>query len=220
MRAVKLALRDLRLELRGRTGLLSALFFIGVVLLVMGFALGPNENTLRQAAPGVWWVALAFAGSLLAARVWGLEAENNTLDNLLLTPGSREWLYLGKLLFLWLLLMVFGVVMLVLVAGLFHMSLTHWSRLLMTLFLGGSGYAIIASFYAGLTARLRGGDVLLPVLVFPMVFPVVLGSVKATLGLAMGADLNEVVFWWKFLMVFDIVFLTLCTLLFPSMIEG
>ncbi len=100
-----LALRDLRLELRGRAGLFAALFFLGVVLLILGFALGPEKDDLRRAAPGVLWVALAFAGSLLAGRAWAVEVENDTLDDLLLTPGSREWIYWGKFLFLWLLLL-------------------------------------------------------------------------------------------------------------------
>ncbi|AEB11205.1 heme exporter protein CcmB [Marinithermus hydrothermalis] len=215
-----LAARDLKLELRGRAGLLAAFFFIGVVVFILGFALGPNQAELRRAGPGVWWVALAFAGSLLASRAWALEVENDTLDDLLLTPGSREWIYWGKFLFLWALMMGVGGVTLLLVAGMFFLPLTRAPELLLTLLLGGTGYAAIAVFYAGLVVRLRARDVLLPLLVFPLVVPVVLGAVKATLGVVNGAEMAEVAFWWRLLGVFDVVYLTACSLLFPWVIEG
>ena len=220
MRAVVLALRDLRLEWRGRAGLLSAFSFIAVVLFIMGIAFGPDEASLGRAGPGVLWVALAFAGSMLASRVWALEVENETLDDLLLTPGSREWIYLGKLLFLWLLMLVMGAFLLVLVAAWFYLPLVAWPQLFVTLVLGGTGYTVIAAFYAGLTVRLRARDVLLYLLVFPMILPVVLAAVKATLGIAFGAEFAEIVSWWKLLGVFDVVYLTLCVLLFPGVIEG
>ncbi len=220
MRSWVLALRDLRLELRGRAGLLSAFSFIAVVLFIMGIAFGPDDANLRRAGPGALWVALAFAGSMLASRAWAIEVENETLDDLLLTPGSREWIYAGKMLFLWILMLLMGLFLLVLVAAWFQLPLERWPQLLVTLLLGGTGYTAVSAFYAGLTVRLRARDVLLYLLVFPLILPVVLAAVKATIGIAFGADFAEVVSWWKLLGVFDVVYLTLCYLLFPAVIEG
>ena len=95
-RILWLAWRDLTLEFRGRSGLLAAVFFLATMLLILGLALGPNPDDLKKAAPGVLWVALAFAGSLLAGRAFGLEVEDGTLDDLLLTPGSKEWIDFGR----------------------------------------------------------------------------------------------------------------------------
>lgn len=215
-----LAWRDLSLEIRGKSGLLSVLFFLAVMLLILGLAFGPGENDLRRAAPAVLWVALAFAGSLLAGRAFGLEVEDNTLDDLLLTSGSREWIYLGKLLFQLALLLVVGVVLLVMVAGIFYLSLAQAPALLLTLFLGSLGYAAVSTFYAGLLARLRGREVLLPLLLFPIVVPVVLAAVRATLSIAEGIPVAEMASWWQLLAVFDLVFVTACTLLFPYILEG
>ena len=166
------------------------------------------------------WVALAFAGSLLAGRAFGLEVEDNTLDDLLLTSGSREWIYLGKLLFQLALLLAVGVVLLVMVAGIFYLPLTQAPALLLTLFLGSLGYAAVSTFYAGLLARLRGREVLLPLLLFPIVVPVVLAAVRATLSIAEGIPVAEMSSWWQLLAVFDLVFVTACTLLFPYILEG
>lgn len=215
-----LAWRDLSLEVRGKSGLLAVLFFLAVMLLILGLAFGPGENDLRKAAPAVLWVALAFAGSLLAGRAFGLEVEDNTLDDLLLTSGSREWIYLGKLLFQLALLLAVGVVLLVMVAGIFYLPLTQAPALLLTLFLGSLGYAAVSTFYAGLLARLRGREVLLPLLLFPIVVPVVLAAVRATLSIAEGIPVAEMSSWWQLLAVFDLVFVTACTLLFPYILEG
>ena len=219
-RVLALAARDLKLELKGRTGLFSALFFLGVVLLIMGFALGPEEENLRRAAPGVLWVALAFAGSLLAGRSWAVEVENDTLDDLLLLPGSREWIYWGKFLFLWVLLVLVSVLLLFLVAGMFYLPLDSAPAMFFTLLLGATGYAAVATFYAGLVVRLPTAQLLLPILVFSVVVPVILAAVRATIGLAEGAPVSEVAAWWKLLFVFDVVYLTVSSLLFPFVIEG
>ncbi|MDX2004438.1 MAG: heme exporter protein CcmB [Meiothermus sp.] len=215
-----LAWRDLTLEFRGRTGILAAVFFLATMLVILGLALGPNESDLKRAAPGVLWVALAFAGSLLAGRAFGLEVEDGTLDDLLLTPGSKEWVYFGKLLFQMALLLVVSGVLLVITAGLFYLPLEPWPWYCLTLILGVLGYAAISTFYAGMLARLRGREVLLPLLLLPLVVPVVLAAVQATQGLAQGLPPAEVAHWWRLLAVFDVIYVTACALLFPAILEG
>lgn len=219
MRVLWLAYRDLSLELRGRTGILSVVFFLAVMLLILGLAFGPQAEPLKKAGPGVLWVSLAFAGSLLASRAFGLEVEDGTLDDLLLTSGSKEWIYLGKFLFQLLLLLGVGVVLLLLVGGLFQLSFP-WPPMLLTLVLGAIGYAAVSTFYAGLLARLRGKEVLLPLLLFPIVVPVILAAVRATVFLSEGYPIDQVATWWQLLAVFDLIFVTVCTLLFPYILEG
>lgn len=220
MRVLWLALRDLTLELRGRAGILSVVFFLAVMLFILGLAFGPNPQDLRRAAPGVFWVALAFAGSLLASRAFGLEVEDGTLDDLLLTSGSREWIYFGKLLFQLSLLLGVGTLLLFITAGLFYLPLGPWPWYLLTLVLGTLGYAAISTFYAGMLARLRGREVLLPLLLFPLVVPVVLAAVRATGDLAGGVPPGEVASWWRLLVVFDVVYVAASGLLFPYVLEG
>ncbi|MER3556013.1 MAG: cytochrome C biogenesis protein [Meiothermus sp.] len=220
MRVLWLALRDLTLEFRGRAGILSVVFFLAVMVFILGLAFGPNPQDLQRAAPGVFWVALAFAGSLLASRAFGLEIEDGTLDDLLLTSGSREWIYFGKLLFQFSLLLGVGTLLLFITAGLFYLPLGPWPWYLLTLVLGTLGYAAISTFYAGMLARLRGREVLLPLLLFPLVVPVVLAAVRATGDLAGGVPPGEVASWWRLLAVFDVVYVVASGLLFPYVLEG
>ncbi|RDI96013.1 cytochrome C biogenesis protein [Meiothermus sp. QL-1] len=219
-RILWLAWRDLVLEFRGRTGLFSVVFFLVVMLFVLALAFGPAPQELRKAAPGVLWVALAFAGSLLAGRAFGLEVEDSTLDDLLLLPGSREWIYFGKLLFQLVLLLGVGLVLLVLAGGLFHLPLQPWGWYVLVLLLGSLGYAAITTFYAAMLARLRGREVLLPLLVFPLVIPVVLAAMRFTQSLAEGVPVGEVLDWLRLLLVFDAIYVTAAAMLFPHVLEG
>lgn len=219
-RAFSLALRDLRLELRDRSGLLSVSAFLLLGLFILALALGPEGEALRRAAPGALWVVLAFATLLLGGRAFALEVEEGTLEDLLLTPGGKEWIYLGKLLFQLLLLLPLALLALLAGAGLFGLPLGAFFPLLLTLFLGTLGYSSVATFYAGLLARLRGKEVLLPLLVLSLVVPVVLGAVRATVGILEGWPWGEVGVWWQLLLLFDLVYVTTAALLFPLVMEG
>ena len=95
-----------------------------------------------------------------------------------------------------------------------------WPGILVTMVLGSIGYASISTFYAGMLARLRGREVLLPLLLFPLIIPVILAAVQATTFLAEGGRMDEVVDHWKRLMVFDIIYVTACAMLFPTILEG
>lgn len=218
-RVAWLAWRDLTVEVRGRAGLLAVVFFLGATLFILGLAFGPAPPDLKRAGPGVLWVALALAGSLLAGRAFGLEVEDGTLDELLLFSGSREWIYFGKLLFQLTLLAAAGLLLLGLVAPLFYLPLHAIPGLLLTLALGVTGYAAVATFHAGMLARFPGREVLLPLLLFPLVIPVLLGAVRATAGLAEGLSYAAVSPWWRLLAGFDLIYVTACALLFPWMLE-
>ena len=198
----------------------QALAFLFVNLFVMALALGQEEGALSRAAHGVLWVALAFLSTLLATRAFGRETEEGTLDDLLLVPGSKEWVYFGKLLFQLLVLLPLALLDLFGAAGFFHVPLERGGALFLTLALGSLGYASVATFYAGLLSRLMGREVLLPLLLFSLVVPVVLASVRATAVVAEGLPLGEVAPWWQLLLVFDLVYVTASALLFPLVMEG
>ena len=99
-RALRLILviagKDLRLEFRSRTSLLSAAVFAALVLLVFNFARDPSAVATLDLAPSVLWVTVAFASVLAMNRAFTVERENAAFDGLLLAPVAREILYLGK----------------------------------------------------------------------------------------------------------------------------
>lgn len=214
------AAKDLRQELRSRAVTVATLFFAAITLMVLAFAVGANEALLAQVAPGALWVALAFAGVISAAQSYAAEGEENAFEQLLLYPVPRAAIYLGKLLANWLYLALLAALMLPVTAVLFELPLAgSWHLLLLTLALGTLGFALVATFYAALTANLRARESLLPVLMFPVVVPILLASVRSTTALthlenpALASD------WLQLLVGFDLVYLVTCTAVFRFTVE-
>lgn len=217
---LSVARKDLLLELRSKEVTIATLFFSGLVLVVLAFALGPNEAALRNASAGVLWVALAFAGVISASQSYQSELEEGALEQLLLYPVPRATLFLGKLLANWLFMLTLGVLLLPLSAAVFGATISSnvlW--LLLVIALGTLGFSLIATFYAALTANLRARESLLPVLIFPIIVPVILASVRASSAVMLLGNPAEGRSWIQLLAGFDLVYLVVCTAIFPFVVE-
>ncbi len=202
-----IARKDALSELRGRQAAGSTLFFAGLVLLLFGFALGPDSRRLAEAAPGLLWLAIVFGGLLTVARLHQLEAEDGALDELARYPVERRAIYLGKALAGLAAMLVLGGLLLPLVAVLYGLDLAAWPALGLVLLLGAAGFAAVGTFYAGVTVRLRAREVMLPLLMLPVIAPLLLAAVKAT-GAALGGDpLGELGAWLQLLAGFDVIML-------------
>ncbi|HET9026070.1 MAG TPA: heme exporter protein CcmB [Trueperaceae bacterium] len=220
--ALAVARKDFLQELRSRATTVATLFFSGITLVMMAFGLGRDPALMANAAPGVLWVALAFAGVISSAQSFQADLEEGALEQLLLLPVSRAAVYLGKLLASWLYLSVLGIVMLPVAFALYGASAPAetWWVLVLTVILGGLGFAVIATFYAGLTANLQAREALLPVLMFPVIVPVMLGAVRATeSALLGGADIGLAASWLQLLAGFDLVYLVVCSSIFHFVVD-
>ncbi|MBB6098182.1 heme exporter protein B [Deinobacterium chartae] len=215
-----LALKDLRAELRSRDVLGATVFFAGLVILILGFALGPDQGRLQAAAPGILWTAVAFASVLAAGRAFAVEQESGALESLTLYPVPHELLYLGKLAAHFVLLLVLAAVVTPLSLIIYDLSPgSRWPLLLLTVFLGVLGFAAVSCFYAAITVNLRAREALLPVLMFPVMVPVVLATVKSTALIVSGGLDSEITSWLGLLLVFDAVTLVVASLTFPYALE-
>ena len=216
-----LARKDLLQELRSKAATVATVFFASTVLVILAFALGPNRAALQSAAPGVLWVALAFAGVISAAQSYQTELEEGALEQLLMYPVPRASIYLGKLLANWLYMSLLGALLLPATAVFFGMTLgANAVWLLLTVLLGTLGFALIATFYAALTANLRARESLLPVLMFPVVVPIMLAAVRATGELTRSGNLAWAQDWLQLLLGFDLVYLVVCTAIFHFVTEA
>lgn len=212
--------KDLLQELRSRAVTVATLFFAAITLMVLAFAVGGDGTILSTIAPGALWVALAFAGVISAAQSYAAEAEENAFEQLLLYPVPRASIYLGKLVANWFYLALLAALMLPVTAVLFSLPLAGgWVLLLLTLLLGTFGFALIATFYAALTANLRARESLLPVLMFPVVVPILLAAVRATSALTQLGNPALAGDWLQLLVGFDLVYLITCTAIFRFTVE-
>jgi heme exporter protein B len=206
--ALAIARKDALSELRGRHATVSTLFFAAIVLLLFGFALGPDAARLAAAAPGLLWLAVVFAGLLAVSRLHLLETDDGALEQLALYPVSRRAIYAGKALGGLAVMLLLGVLVLGAVGILFAVDIgAAWPALLLTVFLGALGVAAVGTFYAGVTVRLRAREVMLPLLMLPVLAPLLLGAVKATAAALAGDPLGELGAWLQLLVAFDVLML-------------
>jgi heme exporter protein B len=206
--ALAIARKDATSELRGRQAVVSTVFFAAVVLLLFGFALGPDAARLAAAAPGLLWLALVFAGILAVGRLHLLETDDGALEQLARYPVSRRSIYAGKALAGFAVMLALGLVVLAAVGILFAVDvLAAGPALLLTVLLGAIGIAAVGTFYAGVTVRLRAREVMLPLLMLPILAPLLLGAVKATTAALGGDPFGELGAWLQLLVAFDVIML-------------
>ncbi len=212
-RAAAVARKDLLLEWRGRQTTTATGMVALLVLLLLGFVLGPQP----QSAAAILWVALGFAAVVGIPRITQAEVEQQALETLLLYPGSREQLYWGKFAALVVMLAPLLAVLLVLLGVLFNIDV--WSRFLVLAgvgLLGVVGLAAVGTLLAGLVLHVRGRELLMPLLLLPLALPVLLGCVRLTEATLAGTPAGV---WPAVLVVFDLVFLLACPILFEAVMD-
>lgn len=213
--------KDLLLEWRSRSRLISVVLFGVVTLLLFSFAVGPDSLTLRAAAAGFLVLALLLSSTLALSESFRLEHEDRALEGLLLLPADPLAIYYGKAaanaLFLFLLAPLLTPVAMVLYAV--EVDPVRWLGLVGLWGLAALGLSAPGTLYAAMTSRLQSQDVLLPLLLFPLVVPVLLGSVKAMALMLTGDPMHQLSSWVTLLVVFDLVYWALCGVLIPYVLE-
>jgi heme exporter protein B len=176
--------RDLTLAWKRQADVLSTLFFFVIVVSLFPLGIGPETQLLRSIAPGVVWVAALLASMLSLGRLFANDYQDGTLEQLLVTPQPLYLVVLGKVLAQWLV----SEVPLVLIAPLLGIQFDLPPHTLFVLFvsllIGTPVLSLIGSIGAALTLGLRGGGVLLALLILPLYIPVLIfgaGAVDASI---------------------------------------
>ena len=220
-----IARKDLAIESRSRELLNTTIFFAVSCVVVFSVSFvgeGGDGRAIGDAAAGILWIAIAFSGTLALGRTFERERYGDTLRALLLAPGTRAAVYVGKLVGIVALLLATQVIVVPLVALLFQARLfAHIGMVSVLLVLGTVGFASVGTLFAAMLARARSRDVLLPILLYPVTIPVMIAGVRGTSAL-LGADpqIEMARLWMMLLLSFDVVFVTLSLWTFePLMTE-
>ena len=177
--------RDLMLAWRRRADVLSTLFFFVIVVSLFPLGIGPETQLLRSIAPGVVWVAALLASMLSLGRVFRNDYQDGTLEQMLLTPQPLYLVVLGKILAQWLVAEVPLVLIAPLIGLQFDLTGDALRILFISLLLGTPILSLIGSIGAALTLGLRGGGVLIALLILPLYIPVLIfgaGAVDASIS--------------------------------------
>src|SRR5687768_15492965 len=209
-----IARKDLAIESRSRELLNTTIFFAVSCVVVFSVSFvgeGGDGRAIGDAAAGILWIAIAFSGTLALGRTFERERYGDTLRALLLAPGARPAVYVGKLVGVVALLLATQIVLVPLVALLFQARLFAHPLLLAALLVFGTvGFACVGTLFAAMLGRARSRDVLLPILLYPVTIPVMIAGVRGTSALiAAEPQLDMARVWMMLLLSFDVVFLTL-----------
>jgi heme exporter protein B len=215
------AWKDLVVERRSKETLNALLFFSLALLFVFQFTLGPDRERLAAVLPGVLWLGFILSGVLGLGRTFLVERDNDCWEALLLAPGDKSAVYVGKLAASLALMLVVEAIVLALFTLFFNVDLgPALPGLALVIVLGTLGIAAVGALFAAMTAQVRTRELLFPVLLLPVLVPVLLGTVKATEALLLREPLASVAHWWQLLVAADVVYVVAGLLTFDVLLEG
>jgi heme exporter protein B len=219
-RAGAVAWKDLTVELRTKANFNAVIFFAALMLLLFGFALGPDSEALRTAGTGIIWLTVLYSGVLVFQRSYQSELEGGALHALLLYPGDRRAIFFGKLLANLAFVLLVEALVVPMAAVFYHLPvLRSLPELVGVLLLGTFGFVTLGTFYAALASRVRAREVLLPLLLFPMLIPLLVSAVEATTAVLVGDPMGDATAWVRLLAAFDLIFFVAALLTFEYVIE-
>lgn len=219
-RAAAILWKDILSETRTRQGFTAMLSFAALVLFMFSFAIGVDNDLLGRLAGGLLWVAIVFTGTLSLGRTFQNEELAGGTRLLRLYPGDVRAIYLGKLAGNLVVLAALEVVLFPAAAILYQVDFTAQAGpLLLVAALGTFGFSVIGTFFSALTVHLRARELLLPLLLFPALVPVVLGSVGATEAFLAGDPLGRASGWLRLLASYDVILFVVCLWIFPVVLE-
>ena len=216
--------KDLRLEWRSRDSINGMLFFALLVVVVFGLAFDPTgyPATTRQIAGGILWVAILFASITALNLSWTRELRNQVLEAQRMAPSPASALFVGKALANMLFVMAVEAVLAPIFIIFFNLHVLGNAWLLaLILPLGTWALVVNGTFFAALGLRARNRELLLPLLLLPISLPALLGMVQGTTGiLTTDLDAIQIKTWIEQLAGYDIIFTTICILLFETVLNA
>jgi heme exporter protein B len=210
--------KDIVLEVRSRELVVSVIVFGLLVVIVFSFALDPEPGRSARLAPGILWVAFAFAATLAMNRAFVREQEAGALEGLLLSPVSRDAIFLAKAATSFIFMLLVEAALLPAYAVMLDFSAFSWA-LGATIVLATLGFSLIGTLFSALAAQTRSREIMLPVLFFPIVLPVILAAVEASTRAVGGETFVGLGRWLPLIGIFDALFLVICPWVFSFVVE-
>ena len=218
--------KDLRIEIATKEIVTTTGFFAGLVAIMASIAFTTGPETTTRVAPGALWLAIAFSSILALGRTWQREREESALLGLMVSPIPRAAIWCGKALGVLGFVLVVELVVVPLVALLFHVSLPPIALpLAAVMLLGTIGVAATGTLFGAMTVRTRARELILATVLFPLLSPSLLSSVSATREIfyaaqsGMPVDMGEVSDWLLLLGVFDVVAIVGGLTMFGALLE-
>lgn len=212
--------KDFVTELKTRELFSSMFVFAVLVMLIFIFSLNLSVVKANQVGPGVLWVAILFAGTLGLNRSFTLEKENGCLQGLMLAPVDRSAIYFGKMLSNLAFLLIMETFLLPVFMIFFNVDLaSHLGPLLAVIFMGTLGFSALGTLLSSLSSNLKTREIMLPILLYPLIVPIAIGSVQLTGQILDGKSLADMMNWVALIICFDIIFISASIMTIDHILE-
>lgn len=212
-------MKDLRLEWRSKDAINSMVFFALLVVVVFSFSFDPTGDDARRIAAGLIWVSFLFAAVVALNQTWSREIRNQVLDAYRVSTAPANDLFLAKALGNFLFVTILEVVMTPLFVVFYNLRVMGPAYLLPVIAVLGTWALVVnGTFFAAISLRTRSREVMLPLILFPISIPALLGMVEATKIVLTGESSAK--FWIVLLAVYDLVFTTACLALFETVLDA
>ena len=210
--------KDIVLEARSRELVVSVIVFGLLLVVVFNFALRPAPGQTTALAPGLLWVAFAFAATLAMNRAFIREQEAGALEGLLVSPVSRDAIFLAKAAASFIFMLLVEAALLPAYGAMLEFSALSWT-LGAAILLATLGFALIGTLFSALAAQTRSREIMLPVLFFPIITPLIIAAVAVSGGATGGGTFTGLGRWLLLMGVFDALFLVICPWVFSFVVE-
>jgi heme exporter protein B len=215
------ARKDLSIELATGEITTTAGFFAVLVTIIASLAFFSGADARRTVAPGVIWVAVAFASVLALSRTWQRERDDGALSGLLALPVARSAVFAGKAFSVAVFVTIVELIVIPVTALLFSIDLGVMGPGLALFALGATpGIAASGTLFGAMTVRTRARDLVLATVLFPLLAPSLLAAVAGTRELLSGAPLSSLGDYFELMGLFAVIFVTGGLGLFDLLIEG
>jgi heme exporter protein B len=211
--------KDLRLEWRSKDAINSMLFFALLVVVIFSFSFDPTAEESRHIAGGIVWVAFLFAAVVALNQTWARELRNQVLDAYRVSPAPADALFISKAVGNFIFVAVLEALMAPLFLVFYNLrSIGPAYELVVVAILATWALVANGTFFAAMSIRTRSREVMLPLILFPISIPALLAMVSATTAILTGEGPAR--FWVVLLVVYDVVFTTVCLLLFETVLHA
>ncbi|MDY6931707.1 MAG: heme exporter protein CcmB [Halobacteriota archaeon] len=214
-----IAKKDLRMEFRAKHTINFMLLFSLLTIIVFSVALGPS-NIVEEVGSGLLWMIFLFTGMMGISRAFIREKELGTLDGIRLSPVDPESLLIGKILYnLLLMLFIEALIFPLFIIMLNYQVVGNPLSAFFVLTMGLFGFVIVCSALSALVLNARTRELLLPVILFPIIFPIISISIHALKEVLGGAGILDVGNDLVFIAAYMVIMLTVSILTFRFALE-
>ena len=210
--------KDLLYEVRSKEIVLSILVFSLLSIVTFNFAFDPTPRIIALVVPGILWVSLSFGAILGFNRAFSLENETDGFAGTLMTPITKDALFLAKSLSNFIFLVAAEIFLIPVIIAFFDVKIDLMTLLCIS-FLTLLGLSFVGCVFGSLSVNTRASEVMLPVLFIPVIIPLLLGATQSTQIMLVGGGLQESSNWIGLMAVFDITYLIVGAFCFSLLVS-